>query len=156
MTPLSNLKITKIDRVTVDIPYLERISEHLQKCWNFANRATDDDFQQNYAEYLKEWNESQPPSVNTCVYKVHTNEDITGIGEGGSISEDRMQSLLGKNPFEFIMDDGLGPLQIAFYDIMGKALDLPMARLFGPKAFLPKVQIGYLSQLRQFVEAQLA
>jgi len=31
-----------------------------------------------------------------------------------------------------------------------------MARLFGQKAFLPKVQIGYLSQLRRFVEEQLA
>jgi len=142
--PLSKLKITNIERITVDIPYSERIREHLQKCWNFANRATDDDFQQNYAEYLKEWNESQPPSVNTCVYKVHTDEGITGVGEGGSISEDRIKSFVGKSPFEFIMDDGLGPLQIAFYDIMGKTLDLPMAQLFGPIA-REDVPIAYWS-----------
>jgi L-alanine-DL-glutamate epimerase-like enolase superfamily enzyme len=76
--------------------------------------------------------ESQPPSVNTCIYKVHTDEEISGIGEGNSISDDRIKTLLGKSPFEFIMNDSIGPLQIAFYDIMGKALDLPMARLFGP------------------------
>ena len=129
---LSNMKITNIEKVTVDIPYLERIREHLQKVWNFANRATDDEFQENYEEYLKEWRESEPPSVNTCIYKVRTDEGIIGIGEGGSISDDRIQTLLGTSPFEFIMDDSIGPLQIAFYDIMGKALDLPMARLFGP------------------------
>jgi L-alanine-DL-glutamate epimerase-like enolase superfamily enzyme len=126
------MKITNIEKITVDIPYLERVREHLQKCWNFANRATDDEFQQNYDEYLKQWQESQPPSVNTCIYKVHTDEGIIGIGEGDSISEDRIQTLLRKNPFEFIMDDSVGPLQIAFYDIMGKALNLPMSRLFGP------------------------
>jgi len=126
------MKIKNIERITVDIPYSERIREHLQKCWNFANRATDDEFQQNHDEYLKQWQQSQPPSVNTCIYKVHTDEGIIGIGEGGSISDDRIQTLLGKSPFEFIMDDSLGPLQIAFYDIMGKALNLPMARLFGP------------------------
>jgi len=138
------MKVTNIEKVTVDIPYLERVREHLQKCWNFANRATDDEFQQNHDAYLKEWRESQPPSVNTCIYKVHTDEGITGIGEGSSISEDRIQTLLGKTPFEFIMDDSLGPLQITFYDIMGKALDLPMARLFGPVA-RENVPISYWS-----------
>ena len=30
------------------------------------------------------------------------------------------------------MDDTAGPLQIAFYDLMGQAVGLPMARMFGP------------------------
>ena len=30
------------------------------------------------------------------------------------------------------MDDSAGPLQIAFYDLMGQAVGLPMARMFGP------------------------
>lgn len=42
--------------------------------------------------------------------------------------------------------EGLVTLEVSPIDV---------ARLIGPKAFLPRVQIEYLSQLRQFVEAQL-
>jgi hypothetical protein len=38
------MKITKIEQMRVDIPYLERIRQHLQKGRNLGNRATDEDF----------------------------------------------------------------------------------------------------------------
>ena len=39
------MKITCIERIAVDIPYQERIREHLQKGWSLGNRATDEEFE---------------------------------------------------------------------------------------------------------------
>ena len=126
------MKITQIERFDLDIPYVERVREHLQKGWGLANRATDDEFQANKEEFLRQWKESSPPSVQASIYRVHTDEGLVGVGEGSALSEDQLQTYVGKSPFEYIMDDGVGPLQVAFYDLMGQALSLPMARLFGP------------------------
>ena len=137
------MKITRIEQISVDIPYLERVREHLQKGWNLGNRATDDEFFANEADFQREWRNSSPPSVETSIYHVHTDEGLVGVGEGSSFSEDQVQSYLGKSPFEFVMDDTAGPLQIAFYDLMGQAVGLPMAKLFGPSQ--PYAPIAYWS-----------
>jgi L-alanine-DL-glutamate epimerase-like enolase superfamily enzyme len=126
------MKISEIEQIAVNVPYLERIREHLRKGWNFGNRATDDELEANRSEFERQWQESSPPSVQTLIYRVQTDEGLVGIGEGAGIPEDRIQTYLGRSPFEFIMDDSAGPLQIAFYDLMGQAVGLPMARLFGP------------------------
>ena len=126
------MKITQIEQIAVEIPYLERVREHLRKGWNLANRVTDDEFQANRSEYERQWRESSPPTVETSIYRVHTDEGRVGIGEGAGIPEEKLQTYLGRSPFEFIMDDTAGPLQIAFYDLMGQAVGLPMARMFGP------------------------
>ena len=34
------MKITSIERIDLNIPYFERVREHLQKGWGLANRAT--------------------------------------------------------------------------------------------------------------------
>ncbi len=138
------MKITNIEKIPVVIPYHERVRGHLQRCWNLANRATDDEYRDNYEKYLAEWRSSSPPQVETCIYQVHTDSGIVGLGEGGDISDGGMQSYLGKNPFEFILNDGTRALQIAFYDIMGKAVGLPMAQLFGPMQ-RENVKIAYWS-----------
>ena len=126
------MKITQIEQIAVEIPYLERVREHLRKGWNLANRITDDELQANRSEFERQWRESSPPTVETSIYRVHTDEGNVGIGEGAGIPEDKIQTYLGRSPFEFIMDDTAGPLQIAFYDLMGQAVGLPMARMFGP------------------------
>ena len=38
------VKITHIEQMHVEIPYLERVRHHLQRGWNLRNRATDEDF----------------------------------------------------------------------------------------------------------------
>lgn len=137
------MKITQIEQMTVDIPYLERVREHLQKGWNYANRATDDEFSANEGEFRQQWENSSPPSVQTSIYQVRTDEGLIGVGEGAGISEDKIQTYLGRSPFEFIMDDSTGPLQIAFYDLMAQAVGMPMARMFGPCQ--ERVPIAYWS-----------
>ena len=113
------MKITQIEQIPVEIPYMERVRDHLQKGWNFGNRATDDELQANRSEHERQWRESSPPTVETSIYRVHTDEGNIGIGEGAGIAQEKLQTYLGRSPFEFIMDDSVGPLQIAFYDLDG-------------------------------------
>ena len=105
------MKITNIEIIRVEVPYLERVREHLRQGW----RRRED------------------PTVHTCIYRVHTDEGLVGYGEGTEDLGDRAQAYLGRDPFEFLLDDRTGPLQIALYDLMGKFLGLPVYRLFGPK-----------------------
>ena len=105
------MKITRIEIIRVEVPYLERVREYLRQGWQ----------------------RDRTPVTQTCIYKVYTDEGAVGYGEGPEDLEDRVQTYIGRNPFEFVLDDRAGPLQIAFYDLMGKFLGLPVYRLFGPK-----------------------
>ena len=79
------------------------------------------------------------------VVEIRTDAGITGWGEGLSIPSQSMidTHLIGKNPFdvELIWDAicgqgsgniaAISAVDIALWDIMGKALDLPVYRLLG-------------------------
>ena len=69
---------------------------------------------------------------------------MIGIGEGADIPDSQLDIYLGKSPFEFVMDDRVGPLQIAFYDLMGQVVGLPIARMLGPSQ--SEVPIAYWSR----------
>lgn len=98
----------------------------------------------------------EPPNLNplfnqsTMVVTVETDIGITGVGEGGSKDtlEQCAGSLIGKNPFriEAIWQEmyiawfyppgrekvhALGALDMALWDIKGKALKLPVHELLG-------------------------
>ena len=104
-----------------------------------------------------------PPNYNTngpqafpqsnMIVLVDTEAGITGIGQGGSPDTVRnmARSVIGKNAFdtEFIWQHGfmdgfyspgkerlhaLGAIDIALWDIKGKALKTPLFELFGGKA----------------------
>jgi L-alanine-DL-glutamate epimerase-like enolase superfamily enzyme len=126
------MKITRIEHIPLKIPYQERVLPHLQKGWNFGNRATDEEFQENKDEFQQQWDNSSPPSEKFNLYRVHTDEGLIGTGEGSLLDDEKLHSYVDRDPFEFIMDDSVGPLQIAFYDLMGQFLGLPIARLLGP------------------------
>ena len=48
------MRITQIERINVEIPYLEHVRQHLQKACNFGNQATDDDFHVDQSTYLEQ------------------------------------------------------------------------------------------------------
>lgn len=128
------MKITRIETIAIHMPYQEQILEHLRKGWGLGNRATDEEFAAQRAKFEEEFRTARPPSVRTTIYRVYTDEDLVGLGEGAALDEDQLAAFIGHSPFEYIMDDSVGPLQIAFYDLMGQALDLPLARVIGPAA----------------------
>ena len=108
------MKITEIDVVQVKAPYHEGISELM------ARREL---YQINY------------------VYKVHTDVGIAGIGDNGQQPEEEIQKYIGRDPFEFVNGRAPTPLQQSFYDIMGKALGVPVHSLLGQKVH-DRVPIG--------------
>jgi galactonate dehydratase len=106
------MRITDIEIIQVNVPYLERVREYLRLAWRME----------------------KTPSVNTCIYKVHTDEGLVGLGEGTANLGDKVKTYLGRDPFDFIWDDSVGgTFQMACHDLMGKALGIPVYKLFGPK-----------------------
>jgi L-alanine-DL-glutamate epimerase-like enolase superfamily enzyme len=78
------------------------------------------------------------------IYKVRTDDGITGIGDDGRQPDDALQRYIGRSPFEFLNGCAPTPLQQAFYDIAGKYLGIPAHRLLGEKV-QDRAPIGYWS-----------
>ncbi|HZT32423.1 MAG TPA: mandelate racemase/muconate lactonizing enzyme family protein [Bryobacteraceae bacterium] len=73
------------------------------------------------------------PSQRT-VYVVHTDNGLTGLGEGGSSEpEEVVKRYIGTSPFDWMGDENSLPLGMAMYDLMGKAAGVPVYKLFGQK-----------------------
>ena len=52
----------------------------------------------------------------------------------GRVPDAQVARVIGHSPFEFLWDDALGAgLQMAIYDLAGKALGVPCYKLLGPK-----------------------
>jgi L-alanine-DL-glutamate epimerase-like enolase superfamily enzyme len=70
------------------------------------------------------------------VIRVHTDQGITGLGEGGrSVSEVRTKGerFIGQNPMAMNLFDLQSPFLHAMVDIAGKALDVPACMVLGGK-----------------------
>ena len=72
------------------------------------------------------------PSTRT-VYIVHTDKGITGLGEGQKESEDVVENYVSTSPFDWVGDETSLPLGTAMYDLMGKAVGVPVYKLFGQR-----------------------
>lgn len=109
-----NLKITDVETLTVDVPFLERPEYHM-------------------ARQLAGWSVFE-------ICKVTTDSGIIGYGETmvnytwRRVGDDQIKRVIGENLFKFLWDDSLGAgLQMAIYDAAGKALEVPCYRLLGEK-----------------------
>ncbi len=106
------LKIVDVERITVCVPFTPR-------CQVWCAR---EQYQWDISEVLRVTTESP---------------DIVGYGETmphytwGRVSDAAIARVKGRNAAEFLGDDSLGAgLQMAIYDLVGKALGVPMHRLF--------------------------
>ena len=115
------MKITAIQTIPLEVPYLEGVRPHLRRGWQ----------------------RQEDPTVQTTVYIVDTDEGLTGFGEGPDLGS-QVEAYIGHSPFEFALDDRAGPLQIALYDLMGKFAGQPVCHLFGPQV-RDQVTIAYWS-----------
>ncbi len=80
---------------------------------------------------------------DSTLVKLYTDEGLVGIGDALLNVEDSLGSvpqakaicnrLIGRSPWEFLLDDSLGGVLIAVYDLIGQASGLPVSRLFSPE-----------------------
>lgn len=113
----ANLRITDIERITVHVPFTPRCQE-----WN--------------AREIWQWGISE-------VIRIQSDAGLVGYGETlphytwGRVGDEAIERVKGGNPADFLGDDSLGAgLQMALYDLVGKALEVPLYRLLN----LPKVR----------------
>ncbi len=114
----TKLRIRDVERIVVDVPFTPRCQE-----WN--------------AREVWQWRIAE-------VIRVTTNApDLVGYGETilhytwGRVPDAAIERVRGGNPADFLGDDSLGAgLQMALYDLVGKALGVPVYRLFN----LPRVR----------------
>jgi L-alanine-DL-glutamate epimerase-like enolase superfamily enzyme len=114
----AHLRITEVERIVVDVPFTPRCQE-----WN--------------AREVWQWRISEVIRVTTDA------PDLAGYGETilhytwGRVPDAAIERVRGGNPADFLGDDSLGAgLQMALYDLVGKALGAPVYRLFN----LPRVR----------------
>ena len=79
---------------------------------------------------------------DSTLVKLFTDEGLVGAGDAllnvedslGSVpkAEAICQRLVGRSPWEFLLDDSLGGVLMAVYDLVGQAAGLPVSRLFAP------------------------
>lgn len=68
-----------------------------------------------------------------AIVRLDTADGLTGIGDADMeprVARELLQSLVGTSPWEHLLDDRLGGVLVALYDLIGKAVDLPVSRLF--------------------------
>eukprot|EP01043_Picozoa_sp_COSAG02_P010564 COSAG02_NODE_373_length_23594_cov_6.892190_11_plen_332_part_00 len=73
------------------------------------------------------------------IFIAHTDTGLTGIGEAGSDESAVIEQYIGTNPFQWIGDKTSLGLGTAMYDLMGKAVGVPVWQLVGPqqRAYVP-------------------
>ena len=122
------MKITQLERTVVCVPFLPGILPPPEY----------EEFTESYPSPLGERRQD--------VLRIHTDEGVTGIGMSGPYFGNREQQppdLIGVNPLDFEPRDlGGGEYGIALLDLIGKAIGLPLYRIFGGK-FQDRVLVDY-------------
>jgi L-alanine-DL-glutamate epimerase-like enolase superfamily enzyme len=111
---MNALRIVDVERTWVHVPLKPRHDRHLtRENWNWPVQE---------------------------VLRVTTNSDLVGIGETmpyytwGRVPQAQVERVMGQSPFDLLWDARLGAgLQMAMWDLAGKALGLPCYRLMGQK-----------------------
>lgn len=114
---LANLHISEVERIVVDVPFTPRCQP-----WNVL--------------LVEQWRVVE-------IIRLTTDAGVIGYGETlphytwGRVSDEAIARVNGANPADFLGVDSLGSgLQMAVYDVVGKALGVPAYRLFN----LPRVR----------------
>jgi len=108
------MRIKDIEIIILDVPFYDAAERNMQR--------------QQYGWRICE------------ICRVTTDNGIVGIGETlpnytwGVVKPEAIERAKGRNPFDLMWDDSLGAgLQMALFDIAGKAAEVPVYRLLGKK-----------------------
>ncbi len=105
------LRITKYEVIPTRVPMHERVREAWQKSFFLQSR-----FQTHFT----------PTIVRVFA------ADLVGVADAmmdAKRARDLLASMVGHNPIECLMDDRLGGMLAAVYDLVGQAVGLPVSRL---------------------------
>jgi L-alanine-DL-glutamate epimerase-like enolase superfamily enzyme len=99
----------------------------------------------------EEWNAREVWQWCICeIVRVTTDAGLVGYGETlphytwGRVSDEAVARVKGQNAADFLGDDSLGAgLQMAIYDVVGKALGVPAYRLFNQPKVREAVPIAW-------------
>jgi L-alanine-DL-glutamate epimerase-like enolase superfamily enzyme len=105
---VATMRISRYDIIHTRIPWAERVRDLAILNWRRENMDV-------------------PDSPHTVI-RLYTDEGLVGFGEGGG--ENTLKRMLGRSPFEFVLDDSIGGILTAVYDLLGQATGLPVCRLF--------------------------
>ena len=73
-------------------------------------------------------------ATRRTVYVAHTDNGLVGLGESGRTEpQEVIDTYIGTNPFDWLGDETSLGLGTAMYDLMGKAVGVPVYKLFGQK-----------------------
>lgn len=107
---LPSLRVKDIERITLHVPFTPRVQK-----WN--------------ALLVHQWQIVE-------IIRVETEDGSVGYGETlphytwGTVPDEAIERVRGTNPILHLGDDTLGAgLQMALYDVVGKALDVPVYEL---------------------------
>ncbi len=108
------MKISDVERILLDVPFRERPGIHMsRRIWRWT-------------------------LIEVC--KVTTTDGLVGYGETvvhytwGRVTDDQVRRVINQNPVDLMWDDSLGAgLQMALFDLVGKAMGVPCYRLMGSK-----------------------
>ena len=122
------MRITRYEVIPVRVPMHERIREPFSAAYRKQGIFRD--------------------YYDSTIVKLYTDEGFVGVGDAllnvedslGSVprAEAILKRLVGRSPWEFLLDDSLGGILMAVYDLVGQAAGLPVSRLFAPN---PKKRI---------------
>ncbi len=68
-----------------------------------------------------------------AIVRLFTSDGLTGVGDAdmpADVAREILESLVGTSPWQRLLDDRLGGILVALYDLIGQATELPVARLF--------------------------
>ena len=72
--------------------------------------------------------------IRRTVYVAHTDNGQVGLGDGGRTEPSEViEKYIGSSPFDWVGDETSLALGMAMYDLMGKAVGVPVYKLFGQK-----------------------
>ncbi len=108
-----NQTITRYELIPTKVPMDGRVREAWQRSFFRQGR-----FQTHY---------------EPAIVRLFTDEGLVGIGDAdmpAGAARAILDSLVGTSPWDHLLDDRLGGIIVAVYDLIGKAVGLPVAKLF--------------------------
>ena len=106
-------RITRYELIRTKVPMDGRVREAWQRSFFRQGR-----FQTHY---------------EPVIVQLFSDEGLVGIGDADmprSAARGILDSMVGSTPWDHLLDDRLGGILVAVYDLIGKALELPVAKLF--------------------------